>query len=345
MPNWLGDAVMAIPTLAGIRAVRPGAEMHVLTRPSLASLYRLVPDVAGIVETRSRGLFDWRDESRALAAHDFAAALILPRSFRSSLLPWAAKIPERIGYGSGGRGFFLTRSLLREPRLLRGHRVHYYRHLLSAWGDPPPAAAPCIPVPAAARAWAEALPVPAGRVRVAVNPGATYGTAKQWYPERFIALGRRLVRERNAHILVVGGPDGRDLGARIRDGIGATDAMSLAGGTDLPQLAAALASCRLLVTNDTGPMHVAAAVGTPVVAVYGPTDPVTTPPYGEGHAIVRHPVECSPCLLRTCPIDHRCMAGIGVEEVFRSCVNSLDRSPSKDSAAGGKSQQPNPKSQ
>ena len=155
-----------------------------------------------------------------------------------------------------------------------------------------------------------------------MNPGATYGLAKCWYPERFGELGKRLVQKRNASILLFGtaeeGSTAKKIVEHIKEG-----AIDLTGKTDLLHLAAILERCQILVTNDTGTLHVAAAVGTPVVAIFGPTDPDTTGPWGEGHAIVKKEVPCGPCLKRVCPTDHACMKNIGVEDVEEAIVNRL----------------------
>jgi heptosyltransferase-2 len=198
---------------------------------------------------------------------------------------------------------------------MTNHRVAYYLELLRPFGEVPRATAPEIAPPAESRAWAEEAM--AGTRWAGINPGATYGAAKQWYPERFVEVGRRLVA-RGYRVVVVGGPAEAALGAKVAAGIG-EGAQSLAGKTTLPRLAAAIGRCGVFVTNDTGPMHVAAAVGTPVVAIFGPTDPRTTSPFGDRHTLVRHEVPCAPCLLRECPIDHPCMRDLAVDVVWRAC--------------------------
>jgi heptosyltransferase-2 len=153
-----------------------------------------------------------------------------------------------------------------------------------------------------------------------MNPGATFGIAKQWYPERFIALGKKL--SPHGKIVVVGGPAEAELGSRIASSI--PHAIHFSGKTSLSQLAAILSRCRLFVTNDTGPMHVADALGIPIVAIFGPTDPVVTPPFGKTHTIVRKEIECSPCLKRECPLHHHhCMKWIEVDDVLQACQARL----------------------
>ncbi len=313
--NWLGDAVMSLPALHSLRAMHPRARVSVLTRPFLADLYRGATGVDEVILHETGSVKSWASTARKLKTHPFDAALVLPRSFSSALLVFSARIPRRIGYACEGRTAMLTDT----PRPLppRVHRVRHFHHLLTALGEPPPVPPPRIEVLPDAAAWAEErLP---GDGWIGFNPGATYGAAKQWFPDRFIELGRRLARR--ARIAVVGGPAEAGLGGRVAAGVGG---VNLAGATDISRLAAAIARCRLFVTNDTGPMHVADAVGTPVVAVFGPTDWIVTPPFGERHTLVRHDIECSPCLKRVCPLGHHdCMKRVTVEETLRACEGWL----------------------
>ncbi len=313
--NWLGDAVMSLPTLRSLRDLHPRATIDVLTKPALASLYRAAPYVD---ETLPQGSF--LGTVRAIRRAKYDAALVLPRSFSSAFLAFSSGIPRRIGYASGGRSALLTEAVPRDPALLKAHRVHYYHHLLGAFGTPPRAAGPKLELPEEARAWAaERLPGPGSWV--ALNPGATYGAAKQWFPDRFVEVGRTLARDHR--VAVIGGPSEAALGRQVAEGIGER-AACLAGRTDLPQLAALLARCDLLLTNDTGPMHVADAVGTPIVAVFGPTDWISTPPFGKRHEIVRHEIECSPCLQRVCPLGHHdCMKKVRADVVAAACRRVL----------------------
>jgi heptosyltransferase-2 len=314
--NWLGDAVMSLPTLRSLRDMLPrGSRVSVLTRAAFADLYRAAPYVDEILPHERGGVRAWVRSVREIRSRNFDAALVLPRSFSAALLVFSARIPRRIGYAGRGRAGMLTDRVER-PRERR-HRVLDYHALLGPLGEPPAPKPPRLEVPDDAVAWAErTLP---GGPWVALNPGATYGAAKQWLPERYVELGKRLAKR--ARIAVVGGPAEAELGDRVAREVGG---LCLAGGTSVTQLAAALARSKLLVTNDTGPMHVADAVGTPIVAVFGPTDWIETPPYGKGHAIVRREMDCSPCKRRVCPLGHHdCMRKLAVEDVFRECERRL----------------------
>ena len=323
--NWLGDAVMSLPTLKSLREMQPGVRISVLSRPSVAGLYADLPyvDETIVPPAQPRGkVRRWLGLLRELKRRKFDAALILPRSFSSALAPFTARIPRRIGYAGDGRSPMLTDAVPRDPALLRVHRVRYYHHLLTAFGTPPEPQPPRLDVASGARAWAEERMAGPGPW-VGINPGATYGEAKQWFPDRFVETGRRLAKKWGASIVVVGGPAERELGDRVAAEIGPR-AVSLSGRTDLSQLAAAIRRCALFLTNDTGPMHVADAVGVPIVAIFGPTDWVATPPYGRRHEIVRHPIECSPCLKRVCPLGHHnCMKRVDVDDVVAACGRFL----------------------
>ena len=208
------------------------------------------------------------------------------------------------------------------PELLCRHRMYYYLHLVEHVGRCPSPFLPLLSLNGNQENWSNAFLSQHGlkdTVLVGFNPGATYGEAKCWPSERFVELGRRLREEYGAFILIFGSsrPQEKALNATIAQGIG-EGCLNLSGETSLLQLAALLRQCQVLVTNDTGTMHVAAAVGTRVVAIFGPTDPRTTSPLGEGHVVIRKKVPCSPCLKRVCPLDHRCMDLIEVEEIYHT---------------------------
>lgn len=368
-PNWLGDAVMSLPTIKAMRYLFPDSHISVLSRASLAELFRYERAVDDVIPYESStGLKKIGAEIRLikqLKLKRFDLALILPRSFHSALVSFLTKIPHRVGYASEGRSGLLTRSLARTKELLSQHRVYYFLNLLSVFtsaqpcsstekdkskigvnpclsvdGKAVPFSAPRITLSPAEEQWATAeltsafrkefIPRNEGQsairnlLLVGLNPGATYGDAKCWLPDRFAELARQLLdKHPGLHLIIIGGPTERKLNNRIFHRIDSNRVTDFTGRTSVLQLAALLKRCKLLVTNDTGPMHVAAAAGTPVVAVFGPTDPVTTSPFGNNHLIIRKEVACAPCLKRTCPIDHKCMKLITVDDVFTACEKQL----------------------
>jgi heptosyltransferase II len=306
-PNWLGDVILSLAAVRDLRRAFPAARIEVLARPSVAGLYGAVGEVDAVRESRG-----WRSDAAALRGA-FDAAVLLPNSFGSALAPFLARIPQRWGYATDGRGPLLTRRA-RVPPAVRGRsQVYYYRAMLAGLGldvtSPPETSLAC---PAA---WAEKAQGLLGAGEwIGVTPGAAFGSAKRWLAPRFAAAADRLARRLGAQVAVLGAPSERALGDEVAGALTAP-ARNLCGQTTLPDLAGVLSRLRLLVTNDSGPMHVAAALGVPLVAVFGPTDWRETAPVGEAHRLVREPVYCSPCGLRECPIDHRCMKGVGVEHV------------------------------
>ena len=309
VPNWLGDAVLSLPAARDVRRNFPAARVEVLARPWVAPLYGAVSEVDAVRE--SRGVHADADALRGA----FDTAVLLPNSFASALSVWRAAIPERWGYATDLRGPLLTRRP-RVPASVRGRsQVYYYRAMLAGVGldvsSEADASLRC-PDDWAARG-AERLGDD-GTPWIGLNPGAFFGSAKRWVPERYAAAGEMLARRMGARVAILGGADERPLGEAIAAGMQAP-ARVLCGETTLPELVGVLARLRLLLTNDSGPMHVAAALGVPVVAVFGPTDWRETAPVGRRHRLVREPVHCSPCMLRECPIDHRCMTRIPVDRV------------------------------
>ena len=319
-PNWLGDAVLSLPAVRDLRRSFPTARIELLARAWVAPLYGAVGEVDAVRE--SRGV---RADAEAVRGA-FDAAVLLPNSFASALAVWRADIPERWGYATDLRGALLTRRP-RVPARTRGQsQVYYYRAMLAGIGldvTPPPDASLRCP-----EAWADQAAVRLGgdgERWIGLNPGAFFGPAKRWGPERYAAAGDALARRTGARIAILGGADERRLGEAIAAGMRAP-ARVLCGETTLPELVGVLSRLRLLVTNDSGPMHVAAALGVPLVAVFGPTDWRETAPVGTRHRLVREPVHCSPFLLRECPIDHRCMRRVGVDRVVAEALALLEES-------------------
>ncbi len=317
-PNWLGDAVMALPALAAVRRAYPASAVVVAARAGVAPLFRertrLAPDEVVLV--------DERGEARQLRAIGADAVLLLPNSFGSAWRARLAAIRERWGYGASGRGWLLTRSVRRPGRRL--HQVDYYRELVRGAGiEPGDDAIPSVSPAQATLEKADTLLrrsgiAPAQHI-VGFAPGAAYGTAKRWPLDRVARVIAALGRDGTTSVLV-GAAGDRDSGRAIESALPAgAPVVNLIGRTSLGELIGVVARCAAFVSNDSGAMHVAAALGVPVTAMFGPTDERVTAPRGarQTDVIVRD-VFCRPCLLRECPIDHRCMKRIDVDTVFKS---------------------------
>ena len=318
----MGDTILTYPSVQGVKELFPHSRLTVLVPNHLIGLWKTFPCVDEIIPFQKRSGVGsvWEDVqiSRFMRKRRFDLALIFPRSFRSAFQIYLAGIPIRIGYQDEGRSLFLTHKIRRKGEVLHLHRVHYYRRLMEPLGHLESVPSPRLFLREEERGWAqkrlEELGLLDGRPLIGINPGAAYGLAKCWHPDRFAELGRRLSEKWKATALIFGREEERGMADKILKNLGG-GGVDFTGKTGLLQLAALLERCRLLVTNDTGTMHVASAVGTPVVAIFGSTDPVATGPWGGGHVVVKKEVSCSPCFKRVCPTDHRCMELITVDEV------------------------------
>ncbi|MCP9472211.1 MAG: lipopolysaccharide heptosyltransferase II [Nitrospira sp.] len=338
-PNWIGDAVMCEPALRGLRSLFPQAELTVLAKPSVAELFFGHAGVDRIVLYDDRhlhaGLSGKWTLAETLRRHRFDLAVLFQNAFEAAFLTWLAGISRRYGYATDGRTMFLTDPVA-VPDLRRPvHQVAYYWNLLKPLGLNGEPMVPALTVsPDEERTMGEKLAsvgIGPSDLVIGINPGSMYGAAKRWLPDRFAEVARRLVgrlREdegREAAVAIIGAKGEEALGRRIAAQINARTAV-LSGTTTIRELMAVIKRCRLLLTNDTGPMHIAAAFGVPVTAIFGPTDWRTTSPYGQESGIVRASVDCAPCLLRECPIDHRCMAGVVVDQVYETAVRRMRES-------------------
>jgi len=328
--NWVGDTILTYPSVQGVKELFPHSRLTVLVPNHLIGLWKTFPCVDEIIPFQKRSGVGsvWEDVqiSRFMRKRRFDLALIFPRSFRSAFQIYLARIPIRIGYQDEGRSLFLTHKIRRKGEVLHLHRVHYYRRLMEPLGHLESVPSPRLFLREEERGWAqkrlEELGLLDGRPLIGINPGAAYGLAKCWHPDRFAELGRRLSEKWKATALIFGREEERGMADKILKNLGG-GGVDFTGKTGLLQLAALLERCCLLVTNDTGTMHVASAVGTPVVAIFGSTDPVATGPWGGGHVVVKKEVSCSPCFKRVCPTDHRCMELITVDEVEEVVDNKL----------------------
>ncbi len=328
--NWVGDAVLTLPALDALDRRFSEAEIVVLGRPWVAGLFAGQRSVNRVLAYESAGVHGGLRGRWALAQtvrrDGFDLALLLPNSFDAAVVPWLAGVPRRVGYPTDGRRLLLTHPVGAASRAGERHQVFRYLDLVRALGGNGEAP-PRLAVAADALRTADELLArqggDAGATWIAVNPGSVYGSAKRWPAERFAAVADALAVRRGARVLLIGSggetPVLRSVARAMRE-----PAVVLGGQTEIGTLPGLLRRARLLVTNDTGAMHVAAAVGTPVLATFGPTDLDATGPLGPRCRTVRFPVPCSPCLLRECPIDHRCMTGITADEVLRAAEELLN---------------------
>ncbi len=335
-PNWLGDAVMCEPALRGLRRLFPDAQITLLVKPVVADLFTGHPSLTRVLIYDSKGRHAGLSGKWALAEQlrrqSFDLAVLFQNAFEAALLTFLAGVPRRYGYATDGRSLLLSNPVAVPDRSALTHQVRYYWDLLKPLGltgDPP--APELVVSPEEEQAMAGRLAqggLTANDVVVGINPGSTYGGAKRWLPERYAEATERLCRtireSRNQQVgVVIFGAKGEErLGQEIAARL-SSPSLVLSGATTIRELMAALKRCAMLLTNDTGPMHIASAFQVPLVAIFGPTDWRTTSPFGSAHAIVRQPVDCAPCMLRECPIDHRCMTRVTVDQVYEASLSSL----------------------
>jgi lipopolysaccharide heptosyltransferase II len=328
-PNWLGDAVMALPAFADIRRHFSSAHIAVAARSSVAPIYTMVSGVDEVITLPGggglRAWTGWRKDVDALARGSFDTAILFPNSYGAARIASKAEIPERWGYAADMRGGMLTRAIAKPDGEL--HQRAYYQRLTRALGiaEGPPYAS-IHPDGGRARQLLRDVGLDLDEPFVVFAPGAAYGRAKQWLPERYAELANLIINDRGWSVLMVGAEVDRsacdDIARRMpKTGTRINRLIDFCGKSDLPTLAGILGEAYAVVSNDSGAMHLAAAVGTKVIAVFGPTREKQTSPLSAGAdapapIVITHEVFCRPCMLRECPIDHRCMRGIAAREVF-----------------------------
>jgi len=324
--NWVGDAIMALPALHAVRKRFPEAEIAIVGRPYVADIYRDQEICDHLIAYDPSGLhkgFSGRELLAAeLRAQKFDVALLLQNAFDAAWLAWRASIPERIGYARDARSFLLTKAVpLPRHGEIPAHERFYYLELLrrTGWLDVVQDESFIgLHVPAEKRRIADEFlcksGVRQGVTRIAIGAGASYGSAKCWPPSRFAEVANRLQSEADADVILFGTAAEANVSTAISAEL-RRPPIDLTGKTAITDLPALLSLCHLFIGNDSGAMHVAAAVGLPIVGVFGPTDPNGTAPVTTRCSIVQQKAYCSPCFLRRCPTDHRCMTAITADMV------------------------------
>jgi heptosyltransferase-2 len=329
--NWVGDALLALPALRAVRSKFPDASISILARPYVADIYRGqgVSDeliaYAPIAEHRG-----WSGRNKLIAnlrSRHFDVALLLQNAFDAAWLAWRAQIPQRIGYARDARSLLLTKAIpVPKSGEIPAHEKLYYLELVrrAGWLDAlPQVDRITLQVSDSARLHAAQVLLDAGSRpharRIAIGAGASYGSAKCWPPERFAEWANRFLANNDADVILFGtaaeAPVSNAIIANMR-----RKPIDLTGRTVIADLPALLSQCHLFLGNDSGAMHVAAAVGLPVVAIFGPTDPFGTAPVTPRCTIVQQKPYCSPCFLRRCPTDHRCMKQV-TPDMVEAAVN------------------------
>jgi heptosyltransferase-2 len=334
--NWVGDAVMTVPALRELRRLLPQAHLTLATRPWAEAVFDgadFLDAVLAVEESHGATRAVLR-EAREWRVRRFDLAVLFPNAFAPALVAALARVPTRIGYATQGRGALLTHGIAVPPWRGERHEVFYYLNVVVelerllygtttiAAREPRQELSVSEARGREARRLLREQGVRADRPLVALCPGSTNSRAKRWPAERFAAVADSLMESAGADIVLVGAVAESDISEEVARRMRRRPAV-LTGRTDLGQMVAVLSAADLLITNDTGPAHVAAAVGCPVVVIFGPTNPATTRPLSTQAEVVRRPPDCAPCMLRDCPIDHRCMTAITAEEVFERSARAL----------------------
>jgi heptosyltransferase II len=328
--NWIGDALMSLPALGAIRDRFPKAQIVILAKPWVADLYARQSFADEIIVYNLQSSWSM---GRELRSRKFDCAILLQNAFEAAWIAWLAKIPTRIGYKRDGRQLLLTRAVdVPRPGEIPRHQRFYYLELLRR-------AALIDRLPENVSIQLQSRTPPSGTRNVGrvigVSPGAAYGTAKRWLPERFAEAAGALAAARGASIALFGSKSERALCEEIAQRLTGCQVTNYAGETTLAQFIDLAAGCELFLTNDSGSMHITSALGVPTVAIFGATDDMATGPAGSNARVVRHPVDCSPCLLRECPIDHRCMTGVSADRVVKEALQLLQPLPNGHGSACG----------
>lgn len=321
MPNWIGDLVMATPVLTDLRNAFPKARITAMCRRPLCDLLERDEAIDELFcFARPSNDFSRREEFRDIIAKvragHYDTGILLTNSFSSAWWFWQGRVKRRIGYSAHFRRFLLTDSLSLPKE--KEHQVITYKKLLQPLGAPLSETTPRLYLAEKEIEEAKTLLTQRGYIKgkklIGINPGAAYGSAKCWPPERFKALAMRLLLETDAYIVFFGDSSTATIVKEIAQGL-PEKVIDLAGVTNLRELASIIKECNVLVTNDSGPMHIGAALNVPLVALFGSSDEEITGPFGQMDNVIHKKVPCSPCFKRTCPIDFRCMKGIHVDEV------------------------------
>lgn len=334
--NWIGDAVMSVPAIREMRRIFPEAQITLHTRTWANGVFRDASFIDEIVtyDKHRWAIKDILDNSKFLKEDGYDLAVLLPNSFESALTSFLTRIPRRIGYNKDARGLLLTDPIAVPEWKNRRHETYYYLHLIGEverlvlGRETTALSVPNSTIEISKERRKEArkkltdLGVDPLKKTIGLGVGSTNSRAKRWPADRFAELNDRLQSELGVNVLLVGSRDESDIAEIVVD-LSVSKPFNIVGQTDMAEAAAILTELDLLVSNDMGLAHLAPAVGTQTIVIFGPTNPETTAPFSENAQIIRKQVECAPCMLRDCPIDHRCMTLVKVGEVFEKANEAL----------------------
>lgn len=324
--NWVGDSVMTVPALRALRRILPAANITLVIRPGTTGIFSEADYIDDVLVYDRKGALSVLPQIREWRRRHFDLAVLFQNAFEAALIPFLAGVRTRLGYATESRQALLTHPLALPDWRSSRHEVFYYLYLITALeqmlfgqsticeSDPDASIQISDSRKTEARALLRAYGVIEEDSVVAICPGSINSRAKRWPADSFAALADRLIDSRR-RVLLIGSKDELDVTQNVTRQM-RNQPVVLTGKTSLDQITAVLDRADLIVTNDTGPAHIAAALGRPTIVIFGPTNPLTTRPFAPEAEVLRHPPDCAPCMLRDCPIDHRCMTAITVDEVF-----------------------------
>lgn len=330
--NWIGDAVMTMPALKALRKELPDTKISLLVKPWVAPLFENNPFIDDIIlyEDKYYSISGKFRLSSVLRTKSFCSSILFQNAFDAALIAFLSGIPQRIGYNRDLRGFLLTDSIPFNNDDRKIHHIEYYLNILRQAGINAEFSLPYIYLSLNERLRARDALMGLKRPVVGVNPGASYGSTKRWQPEKFAEVTRRIISELGGSVVIFGGQSETGIAEEIASKSQITNVKSqiltMTGKTDLRELSALISECDTLLTNDSGPMHIGYAVRTPLVAIFGSTDPELTGPVGIGNTVIRKNTDCSPCFERTCSRNKMdCMDAITADEVFDAIERSIPK--------------------
>jgi len=332
-PNWLGDAVMCVAALRELRRLFPSALITVVARPGTTEIFADADFLDEVIAYERRGLRSVWQQARDWKNRRFDLALLFQNAFEAAAIAFLARVPLRFGYGTERRGFLLTHAIETPAWKDERHEIFYYLNLIAELENlllgSKNEVTPNFQLTVSSDGKKRALELLAkngvkiGEPLVLLCPGSVNSRAKRWPTERYAELADRLIESR-VNVALIGSSNELDVSQRVVEHCRHAPVL-LTGKTSVGDLTSLVSIADALITNDTGPAHLGAAVGTPTLVIFGPTNPLTTRPFGPAGAIIRHPPDCAPCMLRDCPIDHRCMTAITPEEVFTEARRLMRR--------------------
>lgn len=321
--NWIGDAVMTMPALRALRKAFPDKKISLLVKPWVAPLFEKDPNIDEIIfyEDKYKSLTGRFKLSAILREKNFCSSILFQNAFDAALISYMSGIPERIGYNRDLRGLLLTDPIPFDKDDRKIHHVYYYLNLLKKIGINAEFSIPYIYLSIEERLKAREAIKGLRQPVIGLNPGATYGSAKIWPAERFAEVSKSIISELKGSIVIFGGSSEKTIADEIiaNSQLSALNSyiLNMSGKTSLRELSALISECDVILSNDSGPMHIAYAVRTPLTAIFGSTDPSLTGPLGTGNIVIKKDIDCSPCFKRKCKKQEMlCMSTITPEEVF-----------------------------